>query len=460
MVDAVRQAEADSGATGVARAAELVVVVAGAWNYPDPGRLIADDVSASGAKTALTTMGGQAPMAALGYLAEQIQSGQLGCAVLTGGETIWSRRRLRRQGIKMTVTEQTDSVPDVELGQPLTMTTPFEEQRNISQPIVAYPLFESAIRHKNGETIKQHRKRLGLLWAGFNAVAVDNAYAWSRRPMDADEIQQETEQNRMIGFPYTKAMNSNWDLDQASAIIVTSAEKAEALGAPRDNWIFPHATAEANDTASLSNRRDFHSSPAIAAAGKQLWETTEQDVADLSDIDLYSCFPSAVQIAAGELGLDLTRPLTVTGGLTFAGGPLNNYVGHSMAAMATTLRSRASGSVGLVTANGGFITKHALGLMGNTPADRPFRRLNAQSQADAIDIVHCDDGYAGPVSIEAYTVMHEKDGSRQGRCALRTPAGNRTWGLIDRDRSIDELLAAEAIGRSGNLDETGLLNLT
>ena len=41
---------------------------------------------------------------------------------------------------------------------------------------------------------------------------------------------------------------------------------------------------------------------------------------DLDMVDVYSCFPVAVQIASRELKLDTTRPLTVTGGLTWAGG--------------------------------------------------------------------------------------------------------------------------------------------
>ena len=43
----------------------------------------------------------------------------------------------------------------------------------------------------------------------------------------------------------------------------------------------------------------------------------------------------------------LDRPLTVTGGLSFAGGPWNNYVMHSIATMAGVLRDDA-GASGLV----------------------------------------------------------------------------------------------------------------
>ncbi len=459
MVEAVKQAQADAGNPNLLRSADLIAVVAGAWRYTDPARLIAEDLSITSASTALTTMGGQAPMAALGYVAQEIQAGRLSCAVLTGGETIWSRRRLRRAGHKMSTIQQTNATPERTIGRPFSMSSEFEQQRNISEPIVAYPLFESALRYRNGESMAAHRQRISKLWARFNKVAGDNPYAWSPQQLTAEQIRQETATNRMVGFPYTKAMNSNWDLDQASAAIITSAELAAAAGIDRDNWISPHASAEANDTALLSNRRDFHSSPAIEAAGKALLTTTSTAVEQLSDIDLYSCFPSAVQISAAELDIYLDQQLTVTGGLAFAGGPLNNYVGHSIAAMATKLRQRPKQSVGLVTGNGGFITKHALGLLGNTPPEHSYVRLDAQEKADAIETVDSDPDYVGTVKIEAYTVLHEKDGARQGRCSVRTPGGARTWALIDREDLIDELLSVEGIGRQGSLDDTGQLQL-
>ncbi len=459
MIDAVQRAQVDAGVSNLIRTADLIAVVAGAWRYSNPARLIATDLGAINASTALTTMGGQSPMAALGHLASEIQAGRVSCAVLTGGETIWSRRRLRRAGQKMVMTEQSDDSPDLTLGDTMTMTSDFEKQRNISEPIVTYPLLESAIRHNNGESLADHRQRISELWARFNKVAADNPYAWSPQPLSAEQIRQESPENRMVGFPYTKAMNSNWDLDQASAVIMTSVEAARAAGITPDKWIFPHATAEANDTAELSRRRDFHSSPAIGAAGRALFETTGQASEALSDIDLYSCFPSAVQIAATELGISQDRTLTVTGGLTFAGGPLNNYVGHSIAAMATTLRDRDEQAVGLVTANGGFVTKHALGLLGNAPPARPYVRLNAQEQADDIEPVSVESDYVGAVEIEAYTVMHDRDGTRQGRCALKTPSGTRTWGLVDASSGIDQLLENEGIGRQGHLDDSGQLQL-
>lgn len=457
MSRAVVEAFSDAGVTNPMDAVELIAVVQGAWSYTDPGRLIADQLGFGGARTAITTMGGQAPQSTLNTIFTRIQRGELAVAVVTGGETIWSRRKLRARGERLATTRQTHTRPDEVLGRNLTMSTPFEEARGIDQPPVVYSILESAIRAANGETIDEHRSRLGLLWAGFNRVAVENKHAWIRQPMTADEIITPTPDNRMVGFPYTKAMNSNWYLDQAAAVLVTSAETAERLGVSRDRWVFPWAGASADDTASVTNRFDLHSSPALRSIAKTLYRRCGLGPHELEHVDLYSCFPSAVQIAATEFGLDLDRPLTVTGGLTFAGGPLNNYVTHSVATLVESLR--ATPGVGLVTANGGYVTRHSAALYASRPPTEPWIALDAQAGADRIEQTPGDEAFSGRGHIEGYTVMHYRSESPAALVAVRTPGGGRTWGRAVDEDTTSALMAAEGVGRSVHLGSDGQIDL-
>ena len=146
----------------------------------------------------------------------------------------------------------------------------------------------------------------------------------------------------MIAYPYTKLLTANMQVDQGAAIIMCSAAAAAAAGIPRDRWVFPLAGADADDHWFLSHRLDFHSSPAIRLAGASALSLAGAAIDDVAHVDLYSCFPSAVEIAAAELGLpddDPARPLTVTGGLTFGGGPGNNYGTHAVASMVGVLRA-------------------------------------------------------------------------------------------------------------------------
>lgn len=458
MEQVVRGAADDAGAPGLLAGLDHIGVVRGAWKYTDPARLIADGVGATAARTSLSANGGNTPQSYVNSLASRIQAGELNSAVIVGAETIWSRRRQRRAGLDVNWTKQEGIDPDEQFGHDVPMTNDFEHSRGMDQPVNYYPLFESAIRAARGETMDEHRDRVAALWARFNEVAVNNEYAWFRTPMSADEIRNHSTSNRMVGFPYTKSMNSNWDLDQAAAIMLCSAEAAEAAGISRDRWVFPWAGTDAHDTYEVSARRDLHSSPAITEAGRRLFELTDTGVDDVAHIDLYSCFPSAVQVGAESLGIGEDRQLTQTGGLTFAGGPLNNYVTHSIATMMNVLREDA-GAVGLVSANGGFLTKHAIGLYSTEPPPQTFRSDDVQAEVDKVESTPVDRDYAGPVTVEAYTVMHDHDGPEFGLCAAKTPAGARTWGKVtDTDRA-EQMTRDDAIGAAGELDADGILTL-
>src|SRR5262245_36090130 len=208
-------------------------------------------------------------------------------------------------------------------------------------------------------------------------------------------------------------MNANNAVEQSAGLILCSVARAESLGVPRDRWVFPWAGTSAHDSYAVSHRPDLRSSAAIRLAAQELWTLAGVGVDDLTHADLYSCFPSAVQIAAAEIGLGLDRALTVTGGLSFAGGPWNNYVTHAIAAMTGVLRS-SPGALGLVTANGGYITKHALGLYSTEPpAAGGFRWADVQSAVDAVpgrELCEQVDDSDGTVEIESWVVSYGRDG--------------------------------------------------
>lgn len=443
---AVDAAARDSGAPGIVARADLFAVIKGFWRYPDPGRLLAEQFGAADARTLLTGDGGNLPQSMVNALATRIAQGELDVAVVVGGEGVWSRRRCRAQGIERKVTIQIDGAPDEVFGEPLVMNNEAELDQGINAPVHMYPMFETALRHARGESVGEHRARVAALWERFNAVAVENPYAWVRAPMTAAEIANPSPGNRLVNYPYTKAQNSNWDLDQSAAFILCSAAAAEAAGVPRDRWIFPHSGTDAHDVNFLSQRDNLHSSPAIRLAGARAFELAGCGADDFAHVDVYSCFPSAVQVAVAELGLDESRPLTVTGGLTFAGGPANNYVTHSIATMVGRLRGSAGGSgaaLGLVTANGGALTKHAIGVYGTEPPASGFRteRVPAPSPTREAAADH-----AGAVEIEAYTVMHHHDGPDRALFALRVPDGRRAWGHATDPAVMEAVMADDAVG--------------
>ena len=452
----VVEAAIDADMPELLRRLDLVAVVYGAWKYPDPGRLIADAVGSPQARSLMSFHGGNTPQSMVNAVARRIAAGELAVAAITGAEAIWSGRRRRQAGLGDNRTEQ-DAPTAERFGADVPMSTDVERARGLEQPINHYPIFESAIRADRGWTNDEHRDVISRLWAGFNTVAAANPHAWSPTPMTAAEIREASPANRMVGWPYTKAMNSNWDLDQGASLLLCSVAAAEAAGVPRDRWVFPLAGTDAHDTYTVTGRRDLHSSPAIAAAGRRLGELAGRAPAEADHVDIYSCFPSAVQVGVAELGLDLERQLTVTGGLPFAGGPLNNYVTHSIATMVGVLRNDP-GSLGLITANGGYLTKHALGFYSTEPPADGFRWDDVQDEVDAAGSTVDDTGHVGAVTVEAATVMHDRSGPSRGLAALRTGRG-RTWGWSTEATTMSELMADDIVGRTGTVDADGVLAL-
>ncbi|MGY9074938.1 MAG: acetyl-CoA acetyltransferase [Acidimicrobiales bacterium] len=445
MMQAVLEAAADdAGSRTLLDRATDTWVIKGAWPYTDPGAILSQRFGNS-SRTALSTDGGNTPQSLVNKASLRIQQGEADVVMIVGAEGIWSRRRARRAGERIPYTEQAPTTPTEALGADVTMSHRVETGRGLEAPINFYPLFESAFRASRGESMDDHRDRVSTLWEGFNKVAVANPYAWARTPMTAAQIREPDNGNRMVGFPYTKSMNSNWDLDQAAGLILCSAETATALGISTDRWVFPQSGTDGRDTNFVSNRHSLHESPAIRIAGAKAFELAETTAQDVDHVDLYSCFPSAVQIGATELGLGLDRQLTQTGGLTFAGGPLNNYVTHGIATMANVLRNDA-GSVGLCSANGGYVTKHAFGVYSTNPAAAGFRHADCQNEIDQHPTTELDADYVGAATIEAYTVMHGVDGPERGLAAIRTPNGRQWANTTDQDL-MAQMITSEHIGR-------------
>src|SRR6201999_1002923 len=276
---------------------------------------------------------------------------------------------------------------------------------------------------------------------------VDNPHAWIRKPVTAGEICTPGPQNRMISWPYTKLMNSNNMVDQGAALVVASVEQATRLEIPTERWVYPHAGTDANATPSIADRDELHRSPAIRIAGARALELAGLGVDDLDFVDLYSCFPSAVQVAAAELGLpvdDPARPLTVTGGLTFAGGPWSNYVMHSIAPMGYLLIANP-GRRGLITANAGYLTKHSFGVYSTEPPAE-FRWEDMQSALAAEPIRDCLANWEGVGAVEAWTTPFDRDGQpEKAFLAVRTPDGSRTLAVIT-DSAAAQASVREDIG--------------
>ncbi|MBB2992658.1 acetyl-CoA C-acetyltransferase [Mycolicibacterium iranicum] len=456
MVAAARQA-ADPRVLEAVDAVRIVNLLS--WRYRDPGLLLAQRLGAEKAATRYTGIGGNVPQTLVNRACLHIQQGRADVVLIAGAETWRTRTRMRAQGRKQQWTRQDESVPLAEgSDENMPMAGPGDLKIHLDRPAYVYPMFEQAVRIAAGETPDEHRRRIGELWSQFSAVAATNPHAWSREALTAEAIYEPSPKNRMISWPYTKLMNSNNMVDQGAVLVLASAEKAQNLQIPTERWVFPYAGADSHDTYAIGERAEFHTSPAIRIAGARALELAGVGVDDLDFVDVYSCFPSAVQVAARELGLpvgDPDRPLTVTGGLTFAGGPWNNYVTHSIATMAERLTAQP-GTRGLITANGGYLTKHSFGVYGTEPPAREFRWEDVQPEVDAEPTRTAVVDWSGLGTVESWTTPVDRDGrAEKAFLAVRTPEDARVLAVITDAADAEATVRDDIAGAQVRVHDDG-----
>jgi len=420
-------------------AVQHVSVPQGMWAYADPARLVADRIGARSARTVLAELGVlQQDVIADGCA--QIARGQLDVALVVGGEAKHRSLLATIAGEQATeVVQPEGAAADRVWKAPSLGVHDIEILRHAVDPSTSYALIEDARRGAAGTTHADTVAKLGRLWAGFAEVASEHPLAWDRSAPSAAEITDaKATGNRMIAEPYTKRLCSQWNVDQAVGLLLCSVAAAERHGIARDRWVFPLASAVSNHALPVVERREIDRCAGARLAAGAALDHVGMGVDDLAVIDLYSCFPAAVQVYAHELGLsvDEPRPLTVTGGMTFFGGPLNSYVFHALATMVPMLRADPP-AVGLSSSVSGFLVKQGFGLWSATPPTtaRPFRHLDV-SEAVAAITGRCDVDQNHPegisaeevpgASVIASTVVHHRSGPARTVAIVDLPSGART----------------------------------
>jgi acetyl-CoA C-acetyltransferase len=417
-LDALHGAASAAGAPGLLQRLELILVPKGIWSYEDPGRHLAGRVGAD-ARTVLAEVG-ILQQTLLTRACDAIASGAADVVAVVGME---AKRRLQLAGRQGVVASELEAPgpPDELLLPAGDILSACEIERDLAVPAHQYALIESALRHTDGIDRATQMERLGRLWSSFAAVAVDRRDAIDRTGPTASSIATPAADNRVIATPYTTRLCSQWNVDQATALLFASAEAARRDGVHPDRWTFPMMAAESNYMAVLPARAELHRSPAVGCLAVAVRDRLGVELADVELLDLYSCFPAAVQVQARELGIDATgvRALTVTGGMTFAGGPLNSYVLHATGVMAEALKERApspsqgvgegGGRLGAVTSVSGMLTKVGVGVWSTDPPAVPWTSVDVSGAAAAATEVRelAPDAVGRGVAVGA-TVVHDR----------------------------------------------------
>jgi acetyl-CoA C-acetyltransferase len=415
-------------------------------NYP---RSVARRLGANPHRAVLEVVGGQSPQHLVSELAAAIAAGRCEVALAFGSEAISTARHFADAEDKPDFTEHVDGdLDDRGFGLDGLLVTDLLNH-GLMEPAAQYALFENARRARLGLSREKHAQSMGELFAPFTRVAANNPHASAPTERSATELITPTSRNRPIADPYPRYLVARDQVNQGAAVLLMSVGAAERLGVARDRWVFLHGHADLRDR-ELLDRNDLSLGAASIMAARHALEVAGIGVADLTTLDLYSCFPIAVFNICDGLGLapDDPRGLTVTGGLPFFGGAGNNYSMHAIAETVSRLRADP-GAYGLVGANGGHLSKYSVGVYSTDPvAWRPDDSARLQEEINAWAApVHVSSAN-GPATIETYTVKHDRTGHRTGIIVgVLEDGGQRFLATTDTDESVLDLLSdGEPIG--------------
>ncbi len=463
MEAALRKAAEDAGAPGILSDVDAILVPQGIWKYGDPGRILGERIGASHPKTALGAVSGHMVQCLVDWAFEEIAAGRQDVVAIVGGESENSKRRIAKSDVPLHWDEQTEGEPDLRIGSNEITLSQHEIDAGVFKPTMSFAMCDTAWRYERGESPAQHRVRISELSSRLSAVAAKNPYAWVDRHVPANEIREESPENRMVSYPYTKLMTANIAVDQSAALIVCSESAARKHGIAEAKKVYLQVATEMNHVVHLTARNKLYHHPGLELAGRRALEILEIGADRIEHVDLYSCFPFAVQAGAAALGLDEERPLTVTGGLTFFGGPFANYVLHAKAQMVELLRA-SPGAIGMVGSVGGTFAKFSFGAYSTDPGSHGEALIEDVSQEVAtLPLRPVWEGdandFAGAVEIESYVVDVMPAGPVHASFSTLDEVGRRIWARSSDSDLMQALLNDEDVcGRSARV-EGGMISL-
>lgn len=438
MAEAVATAVADTGSAGVTARVDWIAATRGLSGLPDAARRIAESLGVAAFTVAADA--GIPQQTLVNHALEAVRSGRAQVAIVCGGETKFRDDTARRAGVELAGHDQAGLVPDLDMSPQGEIVARPEIEIGAVAPVQQYAMIDSARRAAEGWTLDEHRDDIAAIWHRFNEVARTNPRADYGAPMSQAEIREPGPKNRPIAFPYNKWHNSQWGVDQASALVFCSAALADELGVDTAQRVYPHVGLESSLSLSLSRRAELHRWPAMRVVGEVAAAHIGRPIASMDFLELYSCFPVAVRVQQKELSLDAAATPTLTGGMAFAGGPFNNFVYQSTVDMIERVRSDP-GSFGAVTAVSGLLTKPALAVWSTEPPERGLLVADVVEEARAATAeVPLDEDPDGDGAIATYTVIYA--GSDPARvCAIvDLDSGERAVAAVD-----DPELAATAV---------------
>jgi acetyl-CoA C-acetyltransferase len=404
--------------------------------------------------------GGNTPQQLVSEFSARLASGEFRMVLLAGAENISTARSLQAEG-KQTDWSETIDGPVDNRGMGLKgLVYRYNLRHGLVGTAPSYGLCETARRGRLGQTRDAYLQDMGRLFAPLTNVAAANPYSSSAvAPYTAEELVTVAERNRMIASPYPQRLMARDQVNQGAAVLLTTIGVARELGIAEDKWVYLHGHAAVAER-ELMEREDLGRYPAAVLACEEAMRQAGVTVDAFSFFDFYSCYPIAVSsVAIDGLGLraDDPRGLTVTGGLPYFGGPGNNYSMHAICTMVERVRGEP-GAYGMVGANGGYLSKYAVGIYSTRPAAfAPADNDRLQAQIDELPAPPRAERPDGWATVETYTVVYAKGVPDYAVAVGRTERGERFLAMTEAGDTptLDEILDGDALGKRIFVRATG-----
>jgi acetyl-CoA C-acetyltransferase len=424
-----------------------------AWASPfggsnNPPQSLAKHIGASPSARIYSDSGGTEPTRLLVQMCLDIAQGKRSVVLLAGAEAIANQRFAMRNGFEADWNEEHEE-PMESQEYRIRFASRQEIKSGMLLPAHYYALIENHQAHAMGNDVAAHRQYMGELMAPFSAVAEQNPFSQNPVSYTPDQLAEVNKGNYLISEPLSKLLVAQDAVNQSAALVLTSVGKAREMGIDPEKWVYLEAYAEGQDRV-LSQREDVGRSKAMEEVFAAVFAMANTSCDEMALLDIYSCFPCAVHSACEALGIsgDDKRGLTITGGLPYFGGPGNNYVMHSLAEMAARLRG--NNEQGLVTANGGILSKHAAVILG-TNAERGANINWSSWQPTVIDPQTIAERPVvdAPVSgrIISYTVIAGRESDDVGVVLCEDESGARFLASNSNAATTDAMLSASPIGK-------------
>ncbi|TFF99093.1 MAG: hypothetical protein EU541_05845 [Promethearchaeota archaeon] len=418
------------------------------WSYKDAPSELAKRLNLNLKKKVYLPDGGNTPQMLINRAANAIYKNKFKAVLVIGAEAAYSLLLSKKGNKELDWPKR--RTPDYMEGEIWDGINDFENKYKFKFPPYTYAVFETAVRASLEHTLEEHEKHMGKLFQHFSEVAANHPYSWSQNAYNANQIISPTTKNRKICHPYMKLMCSNMFVDQSAAVLLTQESLAEKLAIPKENWVYLMGTADFKNIHEITQRPALHTSPACREGSRIALEQAGLKLSDIDAFDLYSCFPSIVEIMMEEIGISESdsRNLTLTGGLPYFGGPWSNYSLHAIATAVDLIHKNPHFTI-MVVANGGYNSKQSFGIYGKRPPKIPFNELDLKPIQKRILNNKLDPPLKianGILTVEGYTIIFNRNQEpKEGIVIGKLDTGRRTLAFIKENQEKLEILAKQEL---------------